>query len=347
MGRTRREQQPEEGESDADIGRLSTRLASLQVGAAFLCCGVPDAMPPQSSSPNVRLPDFLAIGAMKSGTTTLYRDLHALPGVFLPDKESNALLTPDPAAELNRLFRRARRGQLTGEVCPDYTKPVQDFRAAESAGRLYVNRRPPRLIFLAREPISRLLSHHHFISTQHGDANPGGMTSDLEASLRDFPELVETSRYAARLRPWIEAFGRDSLFVFRFEDYIADRVGVIARISAFLGLPPVAIPAFEAQQVFNPGELRPVATAGWRKILRHPAYRRLVRPLLPPKLRDQLRAGLLPKSPPKSPPPSWETLHALAEALKPDAAKLSHLLGVDGPLWDLDAAAKTLSSRSA
>jgi hypothetical protein len=305
---------------------------------------VPDSLPPQISVPDFRLPDFLAIGAMKCGTTTLYRDLLALPGLFLPDKESNALFAPDPSLELARLFRRARPGQLVGEVCPDYTKLALDIRAAESARRLYLNRRPPRLIFLAREPIARLLSHHHFISTQHGDANPGGMTSDLAASLRDFPELVETSRYAARLRPWIDAFGLESLLVVRFEDYIADRAGTIAHLAEFLGLPPVAAPSIETEKVFNPGESRPVATPGWRKILRHPAYRRLVRPLLPPSLREKLRAGLLSKSPPKPVPPAPETLRALAGVLKPDTEELSRMLGADGPLWDLDEAAENLAS---
>lgn len=307
-----------------------------------------DGVPPMESSPpappEVRLPDFLAIGAMKSGTTTLYRDLLGQPGLHLPDKESNALLAPDPAGACARLFAAAPSGALTGEVCPDYTKPDLDERAAAAARALYAGRRPPRLIFLAREPVARLLSHHHFISTQRGAGNPGGMTPDLEASLRDFPELVETSRYAARLRPWIEAFGREALLALRFEDYIADRAGTLERIAAFLGHPGIAGARVEAGRAHNRGASRPVATPGWRRILGNPLYRRWVRPLLPIGLRDRLRDRLLPKAPPRSSPPDPDTLRRLAAILQPDAAALGRLMGLDGPPWDLDRAVERLAS---
>lgn len=297
-----------------------------------------------SATPEVRLPDFLAIGAMKCGTTTLYRDLLGQPGLYLPDKESNALLAADPAAALARLTAGAPADGLTGEVCPDYTKPGLDLRAAAAARQLYAGRRAPRLIFLAREPIARLLSHHHFISTQQGAGNPGGMTRDLAASLRDFPELIETSRYAARLAPWVEAFGRESLLVLRFEDYIADRAGTLGRIAAFIGHPGFAAARIEARRVYNAGVARPVATPGWRRVLGHTFYRRWVRPLLPIGLRDHLRDRLLPKAPPRPSPPDREWLRELAESLKPDVAALSRLLGQDEPLWDLDRAVETLAA---
>jgi hypothetical protein len=283
------------------------------------------------------------LGAMKCGTTTLYHDLLALPGVRLPDKESNALLAADPERVLAQLFAGAGPGEVIGEVCPDYTKPGLGDRALAAARRLFASHQPPKLIYLVREPIARLLSHHHFVSTQHGEANPGGMTADLAASLRDFPELVATSCYAARLGPWLDAFGRETVKVIRFEDYVADRVGTLADLADFLGLGHAHIGEIDTGRVHNAGDSRPVATPGWRRVLRQPLYRQWLRPLLPRGLRDRLRAWLLPKPPPRPAPPGPETLAALAEIFQPDVEMLSHLIGADRPLWDLGAVVKLRS----
>lgn len=44
----------------------------------------------------MKLPGFLIIGAMKAGTTTLYEDLLAVTGVYLPpEKEPNDLIHSD------------------------------------------------------------------------------------------------------------------------------------------------------------------------------------------------------------------------------------------------------------
>lgn len=280
------------------------------------------------------LPDFLVIGAMKAGTTTLYHDLRSQRGIFLPDKESNALLATDPETAFARLFETAGIDASKGEVCPDYTKPGSGDAAVEMATKLYRNRPAPKLIYLVREPIARLRSHHHFISTQHGAANPGGMTPDLVASLRDFPELIETSRYASRLQPWLDAFGREAVCVVQFEDYVADRVGTLQIVAEFLGLSEFDSEAIQAETIHNAGESRPVATPFWRKVMGNGIYRRFIRPWLPLELRDRIRARLLPKAPPKPEPPSAETLRELRETLRPEMESLAELIGAEHPLWN-------------
>ena len=73
------------------------------------------------------LPDFLIIGAMKAGTTTLYRDLMTNPAIFFPsEKEKSHLLRDEVLTEAGRrdyekLFRRARPGQVLGIAPTRYT----------------------------------------------------------------------------------------------------------------------------------------------------------------------------------------------------------------------------------
>ncbi|MCB1091444.1 MAG: sulfotransferase [Verrucomicrobiae bacterium] len=307
--------------------------APLQVASPFLCLGVP-----LSELPRLPLPDFLVIGAMKCGTTTLYHDLRRQPGVALPDKESNGLLQSDPAAAYRRWFGQSGETFLRGEVCPDYTKPGLDRRAALAARGLYGSGPKPKLVYLVRDPIARLLSHHYFVSTQHGEANPGGMTSDLDSSLRDFPELIDTSRYACRLAPWVEAFGKESLKVVRFEDYVSDRRPTISDVAGFIGLETADLASIDPGRVDNPSATRPVATPGWRCVLGSPLYRRWVRPLLSADTREGLRRRLLPKPPSRPAAPSEATLARLVETLTPEVEALRRLLGSAEPWWDLDQA---------
>ena len=61
-------------------------------------------------------PDFLIVGAMKAGTTTLHQDLRSHPGIFLPVlKEPETLARLDDMGDIGReydvLFRPARKGQ--------------------------------------------------------------------------------------------------------------------------------------------------------------------------------------------------------------------------------------------
>ena len=283
-----------------------------------------------------RLPDFLVIGAMKAGTTTLYRDLRQQPAVFLPDKETNALLADDPAKPFSEMAVPVDGGMQFGEVCPDYTKPGLGEQAAKIAAELYQDHRPPRLVYLVREPLARLRSHHYFLSSQQGGANPGGMTADIEASLRDFPELVETSCYASRLQPWLDAFGSDSVLVLRFEDYVAKRTDTLDRILAFVGVRPNRVESPNQPGHFNPSDSRPIATPGWHRFRKHPLYRKLIRPCLSLETRDRIRSWLLPKPPPPPAPPSEETLDRLKRELQPEVEAISRIAGTPKPLWDLD-----------
>ncbi len=275
---------------------------------------------------------------MKAGTTTLYHDLRSQPEIVLLDKESNALLDDDPAATYQKFFSTATGNQCCGEVCPDYSKPTFDDHAASQAKILYVDREPPKLIYLVREPIARLLSHHYFVSTQHGDANPAGMTGDLEKSLSDFPDLIDTSRYASRLQPWLDAFGREQIRVVRFEDYVADRAAVLSELAEFLGLANFAAQNIHQERVHNSSTSRPVATPFWRRIMHHPWYRKCLRPFLSLEMRDRLRHGLLPKPPPRPAPPSSETIARLINELRPEIRAISEIAGChEGKaLWDLD-----------
>ena len=280
-------------------------------------------MSAEASESKFRTADFLVIGAMKSGTTTLYYDLLAQPSIFLPDKESNFLIR-----DVSRGFEKASGDQVCGEVCPDYSKRPEIKGVAEK-----LPGKDLKVVYLVRDPIERLISHHHFISTLKSPQNPG-MPEKIDDAIQQFPELISFGRYAFQLQPWIRAIGIESVLIVKFEDYIEDRSVTLEAICKFIGAnftPEKVAP----DEIHNASESRPVLNRFWKGIRENPIYRRLIRPLTSLEIRNRFRQSVLPKSSGRPAPPSPETLEYLKSIFKDDLAQLQQLLGDEKPLWDL------------
>ncbi|MFG0306606.1 MAG: sulfotransferase family protein [Phycisphaerales bacterium JB040] len=283
----------------------------------------------------MRLPDFLIIGAMKSGTTTLYHDLRAHPGVFIPvDKEIHALVsdgveTQHGRAEYAAHFQPAPTGARCGDASTGYTKRPTHDGVAERARRVLGP--GTDLIYIVREPISRALSHHYH-ALSWGETVP-----DPDEALAQDPAFTDYSRYAYQLEPWIETFGTDRLRVVKFEDYTRDRRAGADELFRFLGLDP-AHASPDTDKIHNRGDTRAVHRGVFTAINRAGWYRRGLRRVIPQHFRQTLYRWFLPKAPPRPSPPSRATLERLRDVLIEDQAHLRRLLGDGAPAWDLDAA---------
>ncbi|MHC5024698.1 MAG: sulfotransferase domain-containing protein, partial [Planctomycetota bacterium] len=261
----------------------------------------------------MRFPDFLIIGAAKAGTTSLYRDLRANPGVFMPrEKEAGNLIDDDVLTDRGRaayagLFAAARPGQVCGEAPTDYTKlpdhPGVPGRALEVIGPGL------RCVYLVREPVSRIMSYHN-----HHYAG-GRMPRDIDQALKEFPELIQHTRYAMQITPWIDTFGRHQVLIVRFEDYTSDRRTTVSDVTRFIGAEPRP-DLVRVDTVYNKGDGKPVMRGPMVRVRFSPVYTKLVRPLLPLAARDTLRRLLLPKAPPRPDPPSPDTVDFILDQLR-------------------------------
>src|SRR6185295_6140807 len=108
-------------------------------------------------------PDFVVIGAMKCGTSTLHVQLAAQPGFFMSEPKEPNFFSDD--AEFARgegwyrgLFAGAGEGDLRGESSTHYTKlpthPRTVERLASELGR------DLRFVYVVRHPVDRLVSHY-------------------------------------------------------------------------------------------------------------------------------------------------------------------------------------------
>ncbi len=281
----------------------------------------------------MRVPDFLIIGAMKAGTTTVWADLSNHPRIFFPiDKEpdsflSDDVLTPFGRRKLAGLYANATDDQLCGDASTSYSKRPRFEGVADRARQVLGP--DARVIYMIRDPVQRLISQHYHAYTSKKQG------PDINQCVRENPMLIAFSQYAMQLEPWLEAFGEKFVRVMKFETYIANRLTSAASLFRFLGLDPVELAT--ADRVFNQSDSKRVARGGWRTFRSSPVYMKFMRRLLPATWRRAVADVVLPKAPPRPAPPTLETVDYILEHLAPDAERLRVILGRSEPVWDFEA----------
>lgn len=230
------------------------------------------------------LPDFLIIGAMKCGTTTLQAQLAAQPGIFMTEPKEPNFFSDDAiyARSLDwyeRLFVNAASGDLKGEASTHYTKlPIYP----DSLPRLAAVLERPKLIYLIRNPIVRAVSHYIHEWTQ------GIMPGDIEAAFDLHPELVDYGRYGMQITPYAETFGVENIFLSSLEVMNRDPQDLLDRVGAFLGYPgPLTWQEEQAHMNVSAERFRRLPLQGL--ILDNPVATVLRRTLVPKALRDRIR----------------------------------------------------------
>jgi hypothetical protein len=211
--------------------------------------GIPDGRVTSEEGPGA-LPDFVVIGAKKSGTTTLYHLLTQHPHV-----------QPAAAKELNffgshydegiewyrRCFPTPRwkdgRRTITGEANPGYlVNPLAPERMAETVPQA-------RLIALLRNPVDRAYSDYH--QTARKGREPRTFDEIVEEAIRTgergeehagpadtlYPAYVARSLYADQLLRWSGFFEDEQMLVLKSEDFFERPSQNLERILAFLDLP--------------------------------------------------------------------------------------------------------------
>jgi len=177
------------------------------------------------------LPTFLIIGAQKSGTRWLRRNLGLHPAVFTPNNECSYFNTDKFDQGLDTYLARFEgwTGQtVVGEATPGYM--MWNWRSpsvAEVAERIDAQLPDVRLMAVLRNPVDRLYSAfiHHML---HGRIPHD---ADLLERVRRRPpkeaglRLVMGGMYGESLAPYLERFG-DRLRVFINEDVRDDPHGV-------------------------------------------------------------------------------------------------------------------------
>lgn len=203
------------------------------------------------------LPDFVVVGAQKSGTSTLYARLTAHPSVLSAlRKEVHAFdAAPRPAGWYRAFFPRqsalvdtaARTGAgLTGEATPFY------LLHPAAPERMHALVPDAKVIAILRDPAARAISgYHHAVRMGH-EARPidEALDPDTEEVLadardtawfdaRDCPARLRgylaRGRYAEQLERWFAAFPREQVLVIETDQL--DAGSAVSAALTFIGVP--------------------------------------------------------------------------------------------------------------
>ena len=191
------------------------------------------------NQPRDRLPNFLIIGAMKAGTTSLYHYLRPHPEVFMPGikeldffaEEGNWRRGFDWYA---KQFQDAGPSALAlGEASTVYTKHPH-YRGVPE--RIAAHLSDVRLIYVVRDPIDRIRSHY-----QHRVA-VGAENAPVDRAVLQNPIYLDYSRYALQIEQYLPYLPRDRLLVITSESLRSDRSATIRRVYTFLAVSPDFVP---------------------------------------------------------------------------------------------------------
>ncbi len=179
------------------------------------------------------IPNFIVIGSMKSGTTTLCHLLGQHPDVFMSEPKEVEFFCKDEIYAkgfewYTSLFAGAKNKSAVGEGSTSYTKsPLFPYVPERIARHLP----DVRLIYIVRHPLERIESHWMH-RVQHGDVRT------FNKMLREYPNLIDTSRYWTQIQLYRKYFGDDQILVLFFEDLKKNSEIVLKQCFTFLSVDP-------------------------------------------------------------------------------------------------------------
>jgi hypothetical protein len=198
----------------------------------------------------MRLPDFLIIGAARSGTTTLHELLRSHPRVFLPANKR-----PEP----HFFLRDGEYRKGIAHYAKKYFNGVGDDVTAGESSTSYIYSRKActrihqhlpdiRILSILRSPVDRAFSH--FRTNVHNGLEPLGFSEAIRAEEHrlkhprsPFEEesspysYIDRGRYFRQLSRYRSAFGNRRICVILLDDLTEDPTSTISQITDFLRIP--------------------------------------------------------------------------------------------------------------
>ena len=245
------------------------------------------------TSPLRVTPDYLILGAQRSGTTSLYRYLvqHPAVGPVLLEKGVHffdvnyergfSWYRSHFPSVAYRWWIRSHHGMdlITGEASPYYLfHPLAPARVTRDLPHV-------KLIVMLRDPVRRAHSHYrhevdrgyeHLPTFEEAlDAEPDRLAGETERILADpgytsfnhqHYSYIARGHYLEQLQAWLERFPRDRMLVIGSEDFFRNPGPVVQRVHAFLGLPRWISPAIVKH---NAGRYPPIQEATRRRLVEH------------------------------------------------------------------------------
>ena len=297
-----------------------------------------------------KLPNFLIVGAAKSGTSSLHNYLNQHPEVFMPSYNKEGMKVKEPRFLIKDLVQhRLHNGVWSWE---EYKSLFNDVKGEISIGEatvlyLYYYKHAidnikkylgenVKIIIMLRNPTDRAYSAFQHVSIGSKEHNSfeealeiekGRM--DKESSLTPMVMYKEMGLYHDMVRAYKENF--KNVHIIFYEDFRDDTEGEIKKIFKFLGLSLSANIDFISRH--NVGGKKWKNEKMKHIFMKNSLLKSALKKVIPKSLRKGVRDILISASTDKVAPMKENTRIKLNEFFIDDVKKLSDLLNRDLTHW--------------
>lgn len=206
---------------------------------------------------DVKLPDFLIVGAAKSGTTSLYYYLGKHYQIFMSeikepwffsivDNPPNYTSLGKPAhikwkiEDYIELFKNVKGDLLMGEASPIYLYTYQ--KSIENIKRFYSKiYKKLKIVIILRDPIDRAFSQYVMFKRDNVEnlsfkeaIKPDTIEQRLKDNWNVFYDYVGFGMYYNQLKAYIEEFPEVKIFL--YDDLVNDQEKLLKDIYDFLNI---------------------------------------------------------------------------------------------------------------
>ena len=184
------------------------------------------------------LPNFLIIGAMKAGTTSLYHHLKDHPDVYMPSNKEPGFFSDEHVWSrgiewYKALFAGGEGAKAIGEASTNYAK-FPYF--SQVPGRIAHYLPHVKLLYILRSPIERMCSHyvHNYYAGREKDP--------IEKALLTKPNYRHVSCYHLQLEQYWKYFPADQIKVLTLDELQSDPRACVRGVFDFIEVDSSYIP---------------------------------------------------------------------------------------------------------
>lgn len=291
------------------------------------------------------MPNFLIIGAAKSGTTALHTYLQQHPQIYMtPSKETNFFAFEGQEIDFKgpgdealkefsitnldtyqQQFKNVTNELAIGEACPLY------LYHAEAAKRIKNHIPNARLIIILRNPIERAYANFlHLI--RDGREPVTDFSQALENETRRINEnwewfwhYIQVGYYGEQIKNYTQLFSPEQIKIYLYEDLKSDPLSLFQDIFSFLEVDP----SFQPDLTIRPNKSGMPKNKLLHKILTQPnPLKAALKPLIPAAIRQKIQHQNLAK--PNLLPDAKQQLISLYQA---DILHCQNLINRDLSSW--------------
>ena len=270
---------------------------------------------PRRRRKHAAMPNLIIIGGLKCGTTSIHHYLGLHPEINMSKPKELNFFVKELNWDLGIPWYEGRfddRCPVRGESSPHYTNLPRYHGVAQ---RIHDNIPDAKLLYMVRDPISRILSHWRHATGAGYESRP--MEDVL---LRGDQTYVTRSMYWMQLQPYLELFPRQQIEIITQEELRTDREGTMRKAFTFAGVDP----NFSSEQFDREWEKSTAKESGqyqlMEKLIKLPGFRSFDRNFdrLPERMRWMVEKVVHDPDAPEAPKPQ------LTPAIE------EHLLGLFG-----------------